>query len=552
MLGASRAWVTNKEPQQAEPRLRTLLASGKADAETEAAATLLLAHIRLDAKDLVGTERLLKDIGYRHKSSQAAPEALYLLGNCLALARRGEEATTQWNSFLEKYPNHPLVYDAWLGLSKLAEEKVRWTEAIRPLESFVSAAPAHDSVPAAWQRIGELQLRLDDREAALRSLRNAQVAAPTRNPSLNALTAELFLQLDKFDSALAQYDQALSVARTADDSAQALGGRICALSMLGKAQAFARDYALFREHFENKLEPHARIIYYDGRHLMDANDEQRARKRFAYLAEQFEETSWAAEGSYYLGAIAFRKGRFEEALTLLEAYLAKSPEARNSGDARFKQASCHYQLQHWEKAAQLYEALEADGRGGATLGFRCLWNAALAREKSADWSHAARHFASIHEKYRAAANGSSVLVSSGFDWFRAEEWTKARDTFREALRDSSSDRLPEAHYWYAKTLDRMGQVEEALDEYLKVNYLYRGAGMWGLTALYEVAQIYERSGDLERARRMYQQIVDQDGTAGTLGARALLNVKRLSAPAGAGSAKAGPAGAGVTGAAPKP
>ena len=55
---------------------------------------------------------------------------------------------------------------------------------------------------------------------------------------------------------------------------------------------------------------------------------------------------------------------------------------------------------------------------------------------------------------------------------------------------------------------------------MKVNYLYRMDGMWGLTSLFEVGQIYERSGDLDKAKKMYNKIVSQDGLSGSLGSRA--------------------------------
>ena len=470
----------------------------------------------------------LNEVHYRFRSTPEAGEALVVSAKVLEEKEEWLQASKQYRMFINSYPSHDGVVDAYLSLAKIKSKVSTYKSAYELLGEFLNEYKNSKKSYLVHQRMAQIATWMDDRLKAAGHYESALNTAPLNESDvLSIKAAEVFLALEKYDKSLELFTKAESLLAKPKQKAIALSGRVSSLTMLGQRKAYDKAFKEFRNKYEDEDEAYARIIYYEARKKMDDGNNEKAIKRFEYLVDRFEETSWSKEGFYYTGVIAFKRGKYTESINHFEKYLANSKLGKNVTEAKFKLAGAYFQLSQFHKSAEIYEKISEGEQGSDLLKYRSRYNAAITFEKIEDWYRAALMYSKIFERDQAYLTNNNLKVSAGFAWFNAGEYSKALTFFKEVVNTKGSERMAEAHYWYAKTLDHNNRVEEAIEEYLKVSYLYRGNGMWGLTAVFEVGQIYERSADYDRAERMYQQIVDQDGTQGTLGARALIYLEKM-------------------------
>ena len=57
--------------------------------------------------------------------------------------------------------------------------------------------------------------------------------------------------------------------------------------------------------------------------------------------------------------------------------------------------------------------------------------------------------------------------------------------------------------------NNVGRYDEALTNYLRVKYVYQAYPAWVANALYYAGNSYEKLGQLEQAKKVYQEIIDK-------------------------------------------
>jgi TolA-binding protein len=520
LLGLAQSWINSGQESNARPFLQMLMESELADAGLQAQAHFLLGRLEYKVKNYDAAERLFKEVLFRFQATPSSPRSLIGLALSYQASSRTSEAIQSYRRFIKQYADHEDSYRAFHGLSMIYEQEKRWEDAISVLEHYKKVGRNQERLVETMEKIAKLHLHRNDRPGAIAAYQEGFAFSKEQRDDFFAPLAELYLQEEDFANALNYFSKALQAAKTDRDSLYAWGGLLPSLIMQGKTKKYHKEFDAFKDRFEDDKEMQARSIFYEGRHLMESGQESRARKRFSYLADRFEESTWAGEGSYYLGAIAFKKGSIKGAIKHLEKYLEENPQGRSAVDASFKAGSCYFQMSSFDKAQTEFLKAAASEKASPLMRYRAIHNAAVTSEKLGDWARAATLYERIRNEYSKLQQTKGIDVSIGFAWFRGQNYEAARRYFYQALQDTSHNRRAESHYWYAKSLDNLGKTEEAVAEYLKVNYLYHSDPMWGLTSLFDVGQIYERSGLLDKARKMYQKIVTQDGLHGSLGSRA--------------------------------
>lgn len=529
LLGLAQAHILAGQGSKADPLLAILVSGGAGgEREIEAEAYLLQAQLAGQRGEFAASVRHSKEVLFRFSSSRVASTAQYTLALAFDSMDSVSEAIQQYIRYAELFPDGAERLRAARGLSQIFEKRKQWDRGLEVMREFLSRNPSLSDAAEAWEKVGDLEWKQENRDSAALAWKRAASNSGGGRNYLFVRIGEAYLQNEQFDSAQVYFRRGQQAAISRQDSAQALGGLLPALIMAGKRQEFNKELLIFRRKFDSEEELHARIIYYEGRQLMESGSADNARKRFSHLASRFQSTTWAGEGSFYLASIAFRRGNFRDAIKGFEEYLSRNPKGRSRTQAHFHLASAHYQQKNNEQALRHYKAALESPDATSQVRFRSAFNAAIVHEKLSQWGEAGAMYEQIREQWPDYQDGASLLVSAGFAWLNGGNPARARVAFEGALRDTAVvERRAEAHYWYSKTLDQLGLVEEAVAEYLKVGYLYPKEPMWGLTALFEVGQIYERSGDRERARRMYERIVQQDGRSGSLGSRALKYLENM-------------------------
>lgn len=530
LLGAASSYIATSELGKALELLNILINKDEIDRNIQANAWLLLGEISFVKKDYVEARKNYKEVLYRFSASTSAPEALFMEGKTYDMENDNKKAINTYLKYIDSYSDGADVYSAYMNLSKVYEEQFKLTKAIEVLAEYLKENKEGLKVANAWERVGSLYEQQKAEVPAVDAFREAIRVGVGSKDYLFVRNGDLLLQLDQFDSSQIYFEKALKVAENYRDSAKAFGGIGPCMIMRGKTTAFRNYQKTFKKKYDDEDEFFARIVYYEGRHLMEIGEQSRARKRFNLLANRYEETSWAGEGVYYLGSISFKKGKYKAASKDFKEYIDKNLKGRSIADAYFKLGSCYYQMKEYRLAVSNYHKALEFTKASPLVRYRASYNAAIAHEKLGEWNQSGSLYSQIYNLYPDYTNGG-ILVSAGFAYYNASQFDNAKVNFKQALGDSSNARMAEAHYWYAKSLDKLNDVDNAVAEYLKVNYLYPNDPMWGLTSLFDVGQIYERSGMKDKARKMYERIVTQDGLHGSLGSRAAKYLESMDKPA---------------------
>ena len=94
-----------------------------------------------------------------------------------------------------------------------------------------------------------------------------------------------------------------------------------------------------------------------------------------------------------------------------------------------------------------------------------------------------------------------------------QEYQKAVETYQQALASeqrSSQAGDPELQFQIADACELAGQNDKAVEEYLKIPYLYPLEATWGTKANLRVARIFEDSERWDDAKNIYRKIVESN------------------------------------------
>jgi tetratricopeptide (TPR) repeat protein len=99
---------------------------------------------------------------------------------------------------------------------------------------------------------------------------------------------------------------------------------------------------------------------------------------------------------------------------------------------------------------------------------------------------------------------SDIQSRIGDSWFRLNDYRRALDAYRIAVRGQKESLRPETQYWIGFCCFLLGRDLEAVDELLKVPALYPASGMWITTAYYWAGRASERAGKAPEAAEYYR------------------------------------------------
>jgi tetratricopeptide (TPR) repeat protein len=85
---------------------------------------------------------------------------------------------------------------------------------------------------------------------------------------------------------------------------------------------------------------------------------------------------------------------------------------------------------------------------------------------------------------------------------------EAEKLINEAIKKAKTkEQKVESLFWKASIQAEKGNIDEAILNYMKINYEYSDVEPWASTSLYRAAQLFEKKGDYKQALKLYQKVV---------------------------------------------
>jgi len=108
-----------------------------------------------------------------------------------------------------------------------------------------------------------------------------------------------------------------------------------------------------------------------------------------------------------------------------------------------------------------------------------------------------------------------------------EKYSLAIEHFKIALSAEDNETNAQVQYDIAESYEKNGEEGAAIEEYLKVGYRYPGGKFWVARADYKCAELLEKGGEMDRARKLYEKLAGGDSKESELARQKLLLQKRL-------------------------
>jgi len=93
-------------------------------------------------------------------------------------------------------------------------------------------------------------------------------------------------------------------------------------------------------------------------------------------------------------------------------------------------------------------------------------------------------------------------------YLKQNKLDKAESVVLQVIAGNDITLKPEARYWLGEIYYKRGDKSHAMEEFLKVKYLY-GDNSWVTPALFRAAEIAEELGDSNKAKELYRKVIER-------------------------------------------
>lgn len=297
-----------------------------------------------------------------------------------------------------------------------------WKEALRLFPDSPHAHSARAALANQYVKLAKPLLAADVLRGYPKELFTGDLKARAEY-----LAGEGYAQGGNWKMAIAAYSQVPPGTKWSDDASYGLA---YARWRAGDPNRAAKDLeAWLAKHPKSPTRPAA--LYALGRIREEAGKHDEAAKWYAQAANIPTEgqNPWSEAALYQGARLNFNRGLHAEALNLAKALIAKYPEGRFRGPARWIAAECHLALKQFDAAIAAYSSLAKDESDLSFLD----------------------------------AKGDSVTFRLGLAHVRTGDYVAAVGYLAQVA--GSSRYAEEASFWMAEALYRSGNVDEARESY---------------------------------------------------------------------------------------
>jgi tetratricopeptide (TPR) repeat protein len=267
----------------------------------------------------------------------------------------------------------------------------------------------------------------------------------------------------------------------------------------------------------------------------------------------------AEQALYMRGWCLYLTGRDQEALTLCKEFIEKYPNSAWAPDVLFWLGEYHFNHGDFAAAERQFAALAERYPDGPLADDALFWSGRAAAEKK-DYMHAIEHFNELAKKYPNSPKLAETRFAQGdalselgqfagailhfeeiikkfqnsylvdLAWGRKGDcqFTLGKDDparYQEAIASyqavmgsarASKDLVWQAQYKIGRCREKMGQLSEALEHYMKVVYAYLadakqgnpGNPLWFTRAAFSAAAIKESEEKWREAVNIYKRVIE--------------------------------------------
>jgi len=379
-----------------------------------------------------------------------------------------------------------------------------YPRAIQAYEDILKDYPHNLYLDYIQYQLGCCFLKISNYESAILAFRNILSNFP-RSTLLDEATyalALVYFQQKDFNKAkeiLADFNANFK------DSPLSIQAKYLYGSCLYNLERFEEAMGVFEEiikqYPENK-ELVQKAEYEIADCLYQMGKEKEAVDRFNLLRIKYPDSPISAEAIWWLGSYYLRIDKLDLAKRYFETLIQNFPQSSILADAYYALGFISADENNFDKAIEFFNKVKEIGE--PDLKAQAMIATADVLTRKNEYQQAIQIYLKVIEQY---PHLSSLVYPKIAQAKRSlGDLKEAVVFYRKALENAPSKQAGIFQFNIAECLEELGNLNEAVEEYLKVNYLYSEDKTLVAKALLRVAQIYEHKNDIASAKDLYQKV----------------------------------------------
>ncbi len=342
----------------------------------------------------------------------------------------------------------------------------------------------------------------------------------------------LYFRLGKYSDAIEAFKQALILSRSEAKKISLNARIIVSLLRQGKIPQADVRIQIFSRSFKKSpqfKEAMAEFALEKGLAYQKDKDFEKALKFFRMVVDKYKKTNYAPQAELEVGRTYLITNKVDKALDILTGMVSKYKNDSVLAKVYLNLGDHYFRSHQYDNAVRAFKLAMKDTSASdvVSLAMRYLirvydsirmWDAALALTR---------------EYIRRFPHADDLLqkkVQIGTFYMDLKEYSRAVEYFREIKKEADPETEAEIQYWIGKCYYNMGQFDQAIFEFLKVNYISKPTKLpWATTAMYEAGQAYLKLKKPQKARKLFRKIVIREGANSDLGRIARKRIEEIDA-----------------------
>ncbi|MEI6631892.1 MAG: tetratricopeptide repeat protein, partial [bacterium] len=235
-------------------------------------------------------------------------------------------------------------------------------------------------------------------------------------------------------------------------------------------------------------------------------NEKEAMSRFKTLRSKYPDSRLTPEIVWWLGEYYYRHSDLAMARRYFLALIQDFPKSNLITDAYYVMGSIYSEENQYEQAISSFkkvmEFAKSDLTGQAAVAIADIY----VKQDKEDLA-----LSTYKEVVEGYPNLGHLIYPKAADiYYKKRDYGQALGFYRKSLEVVPLRQMSDIQFKIGELLETQGKLQDAIEEYLKVTYLYSENNDLAVKALLRVASIYEDKNNLTEAVNIYRRVISMD------------------------------------------
>lgn len=455
-------------------------------------------------------------------------EAYYRKARLLSDLGRHDEAERLCREGIEKFPDSKYADNLHSELARsYSMQDAKQGDAIKEFRRVCDMSKDPSLIADALVGMGDIYLAAKDEDKAIASYDMALNRYPDSRVAAYAQIrlGDVFLETGNLDQAALAYQSALANFPDTSFKEKVLLSLAIVDFRKGDFERAVSGFTnLFKAFPGNKN--NARIRLYLADSMYNAGDYPAALAIYQEIEKDAVSVELKAAAGYQAGWSLLNMGRDSQAIDEFGRLLKNYPLSGAAYDARFELAEYYASKGKYDTAREYYYSI-AKAIPAVDLTERALYEAALTYCRQDRMQEAVDGIDELAVRFPGsvyARNGYRKIANIKKD---SGDFAGSVVYLRKALGSENNELNAQVQYEIAEAIEKVGALQGAAAEYLKVPELYPKGAFWAVRAQLRSAQIFEKTGAFGEAGKLYEKLADMDVEESSLAKERLQKLRKI-------------------------